>query len=172
MALYEEWKKYAYDERMTQQQMKALWDDYFIKEKNVYDRLLNHPDEASEGTVKELAERYDLTVLEMVGFLDGIQESLVKENPLEELEEDTFVSLNFENEKLYKNMVKADAEWLFNLPQWDEIFDADTKKRLYKEQKESRTVHVGKKIGRNEPCPCGSGKKYKNCCGRKVKKVS
>ena len=25
---------------------------------------------------------------------------------------------------------------------------------------------VGKKIGRNEPCPCGSGKKYKNCCGR------
>ncbi|MBM3167252.1 MAG: SEC-C domain-containing protein, partial [Chloroflexi bacterium] len=23
-----------------------------------------------------------------------------------------------------------------------------------------------KKIGRNEPCPCGSGKKYKHCCGR------
>ena len=27
-------------------------------------------------------------------------------------------------------------------------------------------VRVGKKIGRNDPCPCGSGKKYKNCCGR------
>jgi preprotein translocase subunit SecA len=24
----------------------------------------------------------------------------------------------------------------------------------------------GKKVGRNEPCPCGSGKKYKKCCGR------
>ncbi|NOQ18309.1 MAG: hypothetical protein GQ507_03620 [Dehalococcoidales bacterium] len=24
----------------------------------------------------------------------------------------------------------------------------------------------GKKVGRNEPCPCGSGKKYKHCCGR------
>jgi preprotein translocase subunit SecA len=24
----------------------------------------------------------------------------------------------------------------------------------------------GKKIGRNDPCPCGSGKKYKHCCGR------
>jgi preprotein translocase subunit SecA len=23
------------------------------------------------------------------------------------------------------------------------------------------------KVGRNDPCPCGSGKKYKNCCGRK-----
>lgn len=25
---------------------------------------------------------------------------------------------------------------------------------------------TNKKIGRNDPCPCGSGKKYKNCCGR------
>jgi preprotein translocase subunit SecA len=24
----------------------------------------------------------------------------------------------------------------------------------------------GKKVGRNDPCPCGSGKKYKKCCGR------
>ena len=25
---------------------------------------------------------------------------------------------------------------------------------------------IGAKIGRNDPCPCGSGKKYKKCCGR------
>ncbi len=30
-----------------------------------------------------------------------------------------------------------------------------------------RPIVVGKKIGRNDPCPCGSGKKYKKCCGRK-----
>ena len=29
-------------------------------------------------------------------------------------------------------------------------------------------VKAGKKIGRNDPCPCGSGKKYKNCCGKNV----
>ena len=28
------------------------------------------------------------------------------------------------------------------------------------------TITKGRKIGRNEPCPCGSGKKYKKCCGR------
>ena len=28
-----------------------------------------------------------------------------------------------------------------------------------------QTVTKGKKIGRNDPCPCGSGKKYKKCCG-------
>ncbi|OGU71503.1 MAG: preprotein translocase subunit SecA [Ignavibacteria bacterium RBG_16_34_14] len=27
-------------------------------------------------------------------------------------------------------------------------------------------VHIGEKVGRNDPCPCGSGKKYKNCHGR------
>ncbi|MBQ1354769.1 MAG: SEC-C domain-containing protein, partial [Ruminococcus sp.] len=27
-------------------------------------------------------------------------------------------------------------------------------------------VRKGKKVGRNDPCPCGSGKKYKKCCGR------
>lgn len=30
-------------------------------------------------------------------------------------------------------------------------------------------VKAGEKIGRNSPCPCGSGKKYKNCCGRNAK---
>jgi preprotein translocase subunit SecA len=30
----------------------------------------------------------------------------------------------------------------------------------------SQPVHVGEKVGRNEPCPCGSGKKYKKCHGR------
>ena len=30
----------------------------------------------------------------------------------------------------------------------------------------SEAVPAGKKVGRNDPCPCGSGKKYKKCCGR------
>ncbi len=34
------------------------------------------------------------------------------------------------------------------------------------ERPKPQPVHVEKKVGRNDPCPCGSGKKYKNCCGR------
>ncbi len=34
------------------------------------------------------------------------------------------------------------------------------------EDAEKKPVHVGDKVGRNDPCPCGSGKKYKKCCGR------
>ena len=42
----------------------------------------------------------------------------------------------------------------------------DSLKELYKEQRSSTTVVKPPKIGRNDPCPCGSGKKYKKCCGR------
>ena len=82
------------------------------------------------------------------------------------MEEDTEVSLAFDKELLYKNMVDAKADWLYDLPMWDEIFTPEHKKELYLEQKKSGTVVKPKKIFPNDPCPCGSGKKYKKCCGR------
>ncbi len=30
-------------------------------------------------------------------------------------------------------------------------------------------IHTDAKLGRNDPCPCGSGKKYKQCCGKGAK---
>ncbi len=166
MALLEEWQKIAYDQQEDRGKLQKFWQRYFMLEKGVYEKLLTNPDEKVEGTVKELAEKYDLSIMDMTGFLDGINDSLVTPNPIDTMEEDTKVSLAFDKEKLYKNMVDAKADWLYELPQWDEIFDADTKRKLYLEQKKSGTVVVGKKVGRNDPCPCGSGKKYKFCCGR------
>ena len=166
MALLEEWQKIAYDQQADRGKLQKFWQRYFMLEKGVYEKLLTNPDEKVEGTVKELAEKYDLSIMDMTGFLDGINDSLVTPNPIDTMEEDTKVSPAFDKEKLYKNMVDAKADWLYELPQWDEIFDADTKRKLYLEQKKSGTVVVGKKVGRNDPCPCGSGKKYKFCCGR------
>ena len=37
---------------------------------------------------------------------------------------------------------------------------------LYKEQKQSQTIRKAAKVYPNDPCPCGSGKKYKKCCGK------
>ena len=165
MALLKEWQKIAYDEK-DKGALQRFWANYFNLEKGVYEKLLSDPDTEVKGTVKELAEKYGLSVMEMTGFLDGINESLVEANPIEEMEEDTVVSLKFDKEKLYKNMVDAKADWLYELPQWDEIFDKEKKHALYLEQKKSGTIVKGKKIGRNDPCPCGSGKKYKQCCGK------
>ena len=63
-------------------------------------------------------------------------------------------------------MVDAKADWLYGLPEWDAIFTKEQQHKLYMEQKKSGTIVKPKKIGRNDPCPCGSGKKYKQCCGR------
>ena len=166
MALLKQWHEIAYNENATQEELQKFWQRYFLLEQSVYEKLLLNPDEAVEGTVKELSEKYGLTIMDMVGFLDGINDSLVTPNPIETMDEDTKVSLAFDKEKLYKNMVQAKAEWLYELPMWDTIFDKETKKALYLEQKKSGTVVVGKKVGRNEPCPCGSGRKYKQCCGK------
>ena len=164
--LLEQWQSIAYDETADRGQLERFWGTYFQIEKEIYEKLLSNPDEVVKGTVKELAEKYGQEVLTMIGFLDGINESLLVEVPLDTVEEDTVVSLAFDKERLYKNMVAAKADWLYELPQWKEIFSEEELKKLYKEQKESTTIRKAKKIGRNDPCPCGSGKKYKKCCGR------
>ena len=166
MSLLEDWRKKAYNTNTTKEALEAMWNVYFGVEKNIYEQLLTNPDEVVKGTVKELADKYNISLEHMVGFLDGINDSLKTPNPIETMDENTEVSLEFNKELLYKNMVAADAEWLFNLPQWDSIFDADTKKKLYKEQKASTTVRKEQKVYPNDPCPCGSGKKYKKCCGK------
>ncbi len=167
MKLLEKWQDMAYSPTADKNKLKDLWEKYFLQEKAIYAELLKKPDDEIKGTVKELAEKYKVDIMTMTGFLDGIQESLKKQNDIENMEEDTEVSLGFDKEKLYMNMVEAKADWLYGLPEWNDIFSREKQDELYKEQKKSHTfVREGRKIGRNDPCPCGSGKKYKNCCGR------
>lgn len=166
MALLQEWREIAYSQQTDRAQLQKFWTDYFMIEKGIYEKLLSNPKEVVKGTVKELAEKYEVEVLTMVGFLDGINDSLKVPNPIEEMDENTEVNLGYDLETLYKNMVDAKADWLYELPQWNSIFSEEKRKELYKEQKKSGTVVKGPKIGRNDPCPCGSGKKYKNCHGQ------
>ena len=165
MALLDAWRKKAYQEK-DKVKMSKLWQAYFLKEKEIYKELLKNPDEEVKGTVKKLAEKYGTTISYMTGFLDGINESLVEPNPIETMEEDTEVSLKFDKEKLYMNMVDAEADWLYGLEEWNDIFDEETRKELYKRQKQSTTIVKGERVYPNDPCPCGSGKKYKKCCGK------
>lgn len=163
MALLEQWQQYA-QEQQEGPQGTQFWKDYLQREKEVYQRILES--KPRKNTVKGYAEKYGVDLMTMVAFLDGINDSLKEKNPLETMEEDTEVNLNYDKELLYKNMVEAKASWLYELPQWDKLIPKERRKELYKEQKLSKTVVKGPKVGRNDPCPCGSGKKYKKCCGR------
>jgi preprotein translocase subunit SecA len=164
--LLDQWRAIAYNEQTDKNTLQKLWIDYFQKEKEIYQQLLANPNEVVTGSVKELAEKYGVDIMTMTGFLDGINDSLKTANPIEEMDENTVVSLDFDKELLYKNMVAAEADWLYNLEEWHPIFDEDKRKALYKEQKSSTTIVKETKIYPNDPCPCGSGKKYKKCCGK------
>lgn len=165
MSLLQTWRDMAYDANADKKKLQLFWANYFNIEKGIYEKILSNPDEVVTGTVKELAEKFGVDVMTMVGYLDGINESLKEPNPIEEMDENTVVNLGYDLELLYRNMVEADADWLYNLPQWDNLIAADRRKELYLLQKKSHTIVKDKKIGRNDPCPCGSGKKYKKCCG-------
>lgn len=149
----------AYNQETDKNQLQKFWTDYFLIEKGIYEQLLTNPDEVVKGTVKELAEKYNIDVMTMVGFLDGINDSLKIKNPIEEMDENTEVTLAFDKELLYKNMVDAKADWLYNLPMWDEIFTPEQKKpytwsrrspvRLSKGRRSDATIHVHAEAERN-----------------------
>jgi hypothetical protein len=167
MTLLENWRNLAYGNGLDDKQKEQLWSGYFTIEKGIYEKILSNPTEVITGTVKELAEKYGTELLIMTGFLDGINDSLKDyQNPIETMEENTEVKIEIDPEKLYYNMVEAKAEWLYGLPQWDSILTEERRKELYKQQKASGTIRKAKKIFPNDPCPCGSGKKYKKCCGK------
>jgi hypothetical protein len=166
MALYDEWKAIAYDDE-NQNAIKKVWSVYFPQEKEIYKKLLSDVDKEVEGKVSDLAKTYGMETLYFIGFLDGINESIEKPNPIEKLKEDSKVKIKIKPEDLYFNMVKAKASWLYELPEWDKILTKERRQELYKKCKDEQIYHrEGEKVYPNDPCPCGSGKKYKKCCGK------
>ena len=166
MNLYESWMNKAFSKEGRS--VEAVWEQYLPREQKIYEYMIGEKVTKVEGKVSELAERFSMTAEEIVAFVDGINEVLPKPYDMLTLTEDTEIIVEIDFEKLFKKMVEYKAEHLYSLPQWDGIFDEETRKRLTLEQKKSRTIIKAEKIGRNDPCPCGSGKKYKKCCGANV----
>ena len=107
-----------------------------------------------------------LVSLLVMGFLDGINTSLREEQDLDSITETSEICLDIDLEKLFYNMLVAGADYLYSLPQWETILSEEKRLEIVKTYKRSKTVVKEKEPGRNDPCPCGSGKKYKKCCGK------
>lgn len=165
MTLYEQWEKYEADSPSEDEYKKRI-EDYLSREKDVYEHILSNTDEITEGTIAELGKKFNMNHVEFVGFVDGINSSLIKEYDLTILRADSFVHFEIDFRKLYWNMLDANAEWLYGLEQWNTILSQEERTQMKKDYNRSKIIIKDKKIGRNEPCVCGSGKKYKKCCGR------
>lgn len=165
MSLYTEWRNLS-DNHESQEEEVKFWEEYLKVEAEIYNELLNKKKFVIEGKVRDLAAAHNTSVEYFMGFIDGISESLKEDITLETIEADSEIKLQIDVEKLYYNMVAVEAHWLYNLPGWNDILSVEARKEIQKAHKNSKTVVKEEKIGRNDACPCGSGKKYKKCCGK------
>ena len=63
-------------------------------------------------------------------------------------------------------MVAVEARMVTYFTRLGRYIISGKEKRIKKSLQNSKTVVKENKVGRNDACPCGSGKKYKKCCGK------
>ncbi|MDF3000293.1 MAG: hypothetical protein K0Q48_412 [Bacillota bacterium] len=163
MSLFEQWQDLI--DHQTDETFGAFWEKYSSTEKRIYSGILENYKEKVTGSFKELAEKYEADPVIFMGFLDGISSSLNQELDFKSFDEESQIELDIDYNKLFFNMLEAKADYLYTLPQWEQILTEEERQEITKTHKKSKTVVKDKEPGRNDPCPCGSGKKYKKCCG-------
>ncbi len=164
MSLLKKWQDTLSSQ--TESTFKDFWAKYSEAEEKIYSDILENKKNKISGTFADLVKQYEVEEVLFMGFLDGINSSLKKELNLKKITEETELKLDIDFEKLYFNMFVANAPHLYQLHGWHNVFSDEKLEEIEKEYKRSRTVVNENKIGRNDPCPCGSGKKYKKCCGK------
>lgn len=166
MTLIEQWRKLAEgpDEDSA---VRAFWNGYFASETEAYKKILSDTSVRYEGKAGELAKGFDMSEAVFGGFLDGINTSLKSELDIDSIEADTEIALDIDFEKLYFNMHEAKADWLYGLKEWNNVLSEEKRREITKAWRVSKQfINTEAKVGPNDPCPCGSGKKFKKCCGR------
>ncbi len=106
--------------------------------------LSSYIDNLSSKYAKELSMSL-ITTIHMNLFANDFVKSMFKEYNIKYTDKD------------YKNIIEIINNYKNTLPIW--VYNGYSKKEVNSMPKE-------KKVGRNDPCPCGSGKKYKKCCGK------
>lgn len=164
MTLNEQWRELTGRER-NKAEHDQFWNAYFELETENYKKILSRHETPYAGTLNELAVEFGMDEVTFLGFLDGINSSLTEALELDELDSGSQLELRVDYEKLYTNMLDAKAQWLYTLSEWDNILSEQKRRELTQAFRASKVfVRDGAKVGRNDPCPCGSGKKFKNCC--------
>lgn len=165
MSLYKQWTDMVVEYVKVKGEA-AFWAEYSDIETRIYKKLLANHTEVKTTTIADLAKEFEASQEFVMGFVDGINDSLKAPYDLEVIEATTELTFDIDFETLFFNMLDAKAEYLFNLPQWEAIFSVEKRKEIANKYRESRIVRNENKVGRNDPCACGSGKKFKKCCGK------
>ena len=144
---------------------------YKIVVKDYEEKLKDIPIEIQNDFEKAITLRIlDKNWMEQLDAMEHLKEGIglrgyAQTNPLQayalegfELFDNMLAQINRE---ITTFLLKAEVRQNLERHENKNIKTNDTKEEMKKTSK-----RVSKKIGRNDPCPCGSGKKYKNCCGK------
>jgi len=114
--------------------------------------------------------------------MDNLKEGITlraygQRNPIDEYKHESYLAfldtLHSVREGVIDFIFKAELQSAPSLPRETDFSSQklvhEDFSALAKTSNPVSSVRRGRKIGRNEPCPCGSGKKYKHCCGRRTK---
>lgn len=147
------------------------------------EKAIENKDEVAEGLVvrlEDLAAEHKLPLIERAfaaGLiddelypLDDVKETIVKGN---EIFEETMARLHHPDDLIdhlqrWSDFDDEDSDWGTEVDDYsDEPLESfDSFEEEYLPENDTTIRNEGVKIGRNDKCPCGSGKKYKKCCGR------
>jgi len=150
MNLYKSWNDMVVDYVKTKGE-KAFWEEYSKVEGGIYTKILEQPNEKFVYKISDLAKEMKTTDEFVMGFTDGVNDSLNTPLDLENIGADDEITLDINLERLYYNMLDAKAEYLYNIPAWEDILTEEKREELAKELKDSRTVRNENKVGRNDP---------------------
>lgn len=121
MTLLEQWRQLAYNTNRSKEEQDLFWSKYNHDEKMVYDALLKIEKHPILDTFQNFANKFNVDNMTMIGFLDGVNDSLKTPNDIANISEDTIITLDYDAEALYKNLCEAKVKDIYELPIWDEI---------------------------------------------------
>ena len=119
MSLYKDWDKLLNGQ--TKETIDEFWKEYSEAEARIYAYILSNHNEHLKGKVSDLAEKFECDKVIFTGFLDGVTTSLKNELDVTKITLDSEIDLDIDFEKLYFNMHKADADYLWGLEEWNDV---------------------------------------------------
>ncbi|NLC38657.1 MAG: preprotein translocase subunit SecA [Clostridia bacterium] len=116
-------------------------------------------EELGAETMRELERMVILRVVDAkwMDHIDAMDQLRQGIGLLAYVKRDPLIEYKFEGYEMFNAMIAAIQE---------DVTRYIYRVRVVQEEKTRQPVRKARQVGRNDPCPCGSGKKYKKCCGR------
>ena len=118
-----------------------------------------------------LLESVDIHWMDHIDQMDQLKQgislrSMAQRDPLQEYKIEGFDMFEEMNRMVQEDAVRFAYNAMINIqPKVHKVLSESTENKPERPKKASAQAQ-SQKIGRNDPCPCGSGKKYKQCCGK------